>query len=112
MLVLSLILLTHNALAADKTAKCEIYSQDSLIYKGNCLFSPETGGSFTLSNINKGKVLVDSVTDLSVMVIEKGVAEVRGLTTNGNNSRWGEAKRSQKDKACWEGADFKICVRQ
>lgn len=26
------------------------------------------------------------------------------------NSRWGEAKRSSQDKACWVGGDFKVCA--
>lgn len=36
---------------------------------------------------------------------------VRGLTSEGINSRWGEAKRSKKDKSCWIGEDFKICAK-
>jgi hypothetical protein len=111
MVAFLLIMLSCNAFAADKVARCEVFSQDKLRYKGRCLFSPEAGGSFTLSNRKKGNVLFDSVTDVSVVIIEKGVAEVRGLTIHGNNSRWGEAKRSQKDTACWDGEDFTICVR-
>ena len=47
---------------------------------------------------------------VSVDIIEKGVAEVRGLTKDGINSRWGSAKRDLKDKACWKGDDFKVCA--
>ncbi|WP_017295364.1 hypothetical protein [Geminocystis herdmanii] len=43
-------------------------------------------------------------------IIKSGVAEVRGLTTAGINSRWGEARRSKSDKACWVGDDFTICA--
>ena len=42
--------------------------------------------------------------------MQPGVAEVYGITTSGINSRWGPARRSSKDKACWVGTDFSICV--
>ena len=35
-----------------------------------------------------------------------GVAQVYGITKNGCNSRWGEAKFNGK---CWVGSDFQIC---
>jgi hypothetical protein len=74
------------------------------------LFVPDTNGSFALLNPQKNKSLLSGITDVSVFIIEKGVAEVRGLTTDGINSRWGEAKRSTEDKACWVGEDFKVCA--
>ena len=98
------------AQAADKTVKCEITSEGKKAFNGKCIFQPEAGGSFSLSNF-KQKPLFGSITVVSVSIIEKGVAEVRGLTTDGINSRWGEAKRSEKDKACWVGEDFKVCAR-
>ena len=98
------------AQAADKTVKCEIESNAVRVFNGKCKFMPEAGGSFSLSNFSE-KPLFDEITIVSVTIIEKGIAEVRGLTTRGNNSRWGEAKRSSKDQACWVGADFKICAR-
>ncbi len=96
--------------AADRTAKCEIESGAVNVFNGKCKYMPEAGGSFGLSNFSE-KPLFDEVTIVSVTIIQKGVAEVRGLTTRGNNSRWGEAKRSAKDPACWVGSDFKICAR-
>jgi len=98
------------AQAADKTVKCEIESGTMKVFNGKCKFMSEAGGSFSLSNFSE-KPLFDEVEIVSVTIIEKGLAEVRGLTTRGNNSRWGEAKRSSKDPACWVGADFKICAR-
>jgi hypothetical protein len=47
---------------------------------------------------------------ISVSVVRPGVAEVRGLTKRGINSRWGEARRSKSNRACWVGEDFKICA--
>jgi len=48
---------------------------------------------------------------ISVTMISPGVAEVRGLTRAGINSRWGEARRSTQDRSCWTGSDFQICAR-
>lgn len=41
---------------------------------------------------------------------EPGQWEVRGLTTDGINSRWGTATRSEDGLDCWEASDFRICV--
>ncbi len=97
--------------AADKTVKCEITNGSQKAFNGKCTFLLEEGGSFSLSNLNKQKPLYGNILVVSVSIIEKGVAEVRGLTKDGNNSRWGEAKRSAKDPACWVGSDFKVCAR-
>jgi hypothetical protein len=105
------VLCEQGAFAIDKIVKCEVTSGNKVEYKGNCIFVPEGGGSFSLSSIHKQKPLYKGITVISVFLIDKGAADVRGLTTNGNNSRWGEAKRSKKDKSCWEGADFKVCAR-
>jgi hypothetical protein len=48
--------------------------------------------------------------NIAVWILSPGKAEVRGLTKNGVSSRWGSAERSTKDKACWIGEDFQICV--
>lgn len=47
----------------------------------------------------------------SVDIVETNQAEVRGLTSKGINSRWGEAKRSRKQPSCWVGEDFKVCAK-
>lgn len=106
--VATLALLPLSAFSASKTATCEIYVEGET-YKGKCIFTSEKGGSFSIRK-PKGQIL-DGITDINVYVIEKGVAEVRGLTTSGINSRWGEALRSKSDKACWVGEDFEICAR-
>ncbi len=102
--------MAQGAVAAEKTVKCEITSGNKIVFNANCVFMPEEGGSFSLSGI-KQKPFFDGISVISVSIIEKGVAEVRGLTADGINSRWGEAKRSNKDKACWVGEDFKVCAR-
>lgn len=100
--------LPMTALSAPKTATCEVYTADDS-YKGKCIFQSEKGGSFSIKK-PKGEIL-DGISDISVYVVKKGVAEVSGLTTYGNNSRWGTAVRSSSDKACWVGDDFTICAR-
>ena len=54
--------------------------------------------------------ILPNITDISVTIVATGVAEVRGLTTDGINSRWGSAVRSKVDSACWTGSDFEICA--
>lgn len=109
--VLALILLfSASALAGGKTARCEIISGAKVEFSGKCQFQPEGDGSFSLSLADE-KPLYGGIAMVSVYVVESGVAEVRGLTTEGINSRWGEARRSERDKACWVGADFKVCAR-
>lgn len=104
------LLFAASALAGGKTAQCEITSGNAVEFRGKCLFQPEGDGSFSLSRADE-KPLYGGIAMVSVYVVESGVAEVRGLTTEGINSRWGEARRSDRDKACWVGEDFKVCAR-
>ncbi|WP_026222879.1 hypothetical protein [Methylocystis rosea] len=94
--------------ALARPARCVVNGAGAAPYNGKCEFSPETGGSFSITPV--GKSAFDGATVISVSVTLPGVAEVRGLTRDGINSRWGEAKRSKEDPACWIGSDFKICV--
>jgi hypothetical protein len=68
-------------------------------------------GSFALRARGGEGELFPGILDVSVTVVSPGVAEVRGLTAAGINSRLGEARRSKKDRACWTGVDFEICAR-
>jgi hypothetical protein len=95
--------------SAKKAARCVIASAGNPDYRGPCAFLPDKGGSFGLEAIGKRGFSPDIVS-ISVWIVEPGVAEVRGLTRDGINSRWGEARRSKRDRACWDGADFRICV--
>lgn len=80
---------------------------------GPCRFLPDgKGGSFSLSALDGQSSLFDDILVLSVDVVAPGKAEVRGLTSQGINSRWGEARRSKKDPACWAGSDFEVCARR
>ncbi len=97
--------------ANEKRAKCIIRGADGSStpqYSGSCLFDQVEKGSFIIRK-SDGEIL-PSITDVSVYVLSPGVAEVRGLTIHGVNSRWGPANRSQQDPACWIGSDFEVCA--
>ncbi|WP_123795553.1 hypothetical protein [Neisseria animalis] len=109
-LVLITALFPVTSMAASKTAMCKISSDGVVAYKGKCQFQSERGGSFSVRSLKEGKPLFGEITDVSVYIVKPGVAEVSGLTTFGNNSRWGTAVRSQKQRACWNGSDFQVCA--
>ena len=77
-------------------------------WNGDCNFSADADGSFFLRPTHGS--FVGGISDLTVRIEKPGVAEVRGLTSAGINSMWGEAKRSTKDGACWLGEDFSVCA--
>lgn len=91
---------------------CRVESEGKVQVNGKCRFTPDEGGSFTLEHADPKRTLFfGEIMSVTVSVISPGVAEVRGLTRQGVNSRWGEARRSNDDRACWQGSDFKICAR-
>jgi hypothetical protein len=94
--------------AVARPARCVITG--STVYKGKCDFNPMPGnGGFSISPIGQ-KSFADGIDPISVTKIDKETSEVRGQTSLGISSRWGDATRSKKDPACWEGSDFRICV--
>ena len=90
------------------SARCDIRSADAQ-YVGPCEFNSGKGGSFTVRRDGGTVPLLGPITDVSVTLFNSG-AEVRGMTTDGTNSRWGTAERSAEDPACWTGADFEVCA--
>jgi len=102
-------LMLFAATAAEaRPARCVVASDGNATWRGACNFLAERGGSFSISAY-RGAFL-EGISDISVSLVSRGVAEVRGLTSDGINSRWGEARRSRRDPACWVGEDFSICV--
>ena len=93
-------------IAEARPVRCVITG--SVQYAGKCDFT-RSGGSFSLSPIGRAS-FPGGINPVSVAIDTPGGAEVRGLTRDGINSRWGEARRSKKDPACWEGSDFRICA--
>lgn len=103
--------------AAGKIANCAISNDyEGTIFKGPCSFKADRDGSFEIKPV-KGNYLIkpDSagpgVLSVSLEIAHVGRGEVRGMTGDGVNSRWGAAKRSDSDRACWVGSDFRVCVR-
>ena len=96
--------------AEAKPARCLITSSSTKSFKGPCDYKPDSStGGFALSRLKGRKFL--NIDPITVSVVSPGVAQVSGLTKEGVNSTWGEAKRSKRDPACWIGEDFKICAR-
>lgn len=95
--------------AEGKNARCVIKQDGAIAYSGSCDFQIGAGGSFGIRSLD-AKPILPRITDISVFIISPGVADVRGLTTDGINSRWGTAIRSKVDPACWQGSDFEICA--
>jgi len=105
----ALCLFAAAAPAKPRAARCVLSGGAETPYSGGCLFSAEKGGSFTVTPAGRPTFMGD-VTSVSVYLVGDGSAEVRGLTRGGVNSRWGEARRSRRDPACWQGGDFRVCV--
>jgi len=111
-----LLLAPTAALAKGRVVDCAITSLpgNDVQFKGKCSFLPEAGGSFTLMDAKGKDMFYGSIGMVSVTLTGKDTAEVSGLVLDegggGHNSRWGEAKRSKTDGACWDGSDFRICA--
>ena len=94
--------------AQAKIARCVIDSEGTS-YRGPCQYNVARGGTFTLSPAH-GRSFGGGVVSVTVYFTQRGFAEVRGLTREGSNSRWGRAVRSRRDSACWVGEDFSVCA--
>ena len=103
-----LALATSAVEAKPRPARCVIDAAGAARWSGPCQFEAERGGSFTVTPA-RGR-FQNGVTSISLTIHHAGMGEVRGLTAAGVNSRWGEARRSPRDRACWIGADFSLCV--
>ena len=97
-----------DAEAKPRQVRCAVTSEGAA-YRGTCTFTPEAGGSFSLAPVGR-RYLVGRVGSVSVSLFRPGAAEVRGLTADGINSRWGEARRSTRDRSCWVGSGFSVCA--
>ncbi|MWV29434.1 hypothetical protein [Aurantiacibacter rhizosphaerae] len=92
-----------------REVRCHITNDRGLDFDQQCLFRAQSNGSFALSKADEAP-LFENITMVNVSKTGTNSAEVRGLTTDGINSRWGEATRSTDDPACWTGADFEVCA--
>jgi len=92
-----------------RDAKCLIETPEETFHD-TCDFKAGPKGSFSLTSSPSVGHFLSSASIVSVSIYGPGKADVRGLTRDGINSRWGEANRSVQDGACWRGADFRICA--
>ncbi len=98
------------ASAQARTVSCRVESAGNPVFSGKCRYNAAGGGSFVLEHSAEGRSITGPILTVSVTIVKPDVAEVRGLTKAGINSRWGEAKRAGGDRACWVGADFRVCA--
>ncbi len=97
--------------AEARDARCRIYEGNRLSIDKICDFQPEgRNGSFSITGRGGRGEIMPGISFITISVIAPGIAEVRGLTRGGINSRWGEFRRSRRDRACWTDARTRICV--
>ena len=90
-----------------KARRCIIENKHDGRFDGPCRLRMEGDGrSFSVAPLEQKTILGAVI--VSVTVIETEQADVRGLTTEGINSRWG---LSRWKEGCWKGSDFSICLR-
>ena len=103
-----MVLMSPYSAKAKPNARCVIKQGGGIVaYSGRCELSGSRSGTYALQNSH---TIIPGILRVSIYVITPGQAEVRGLTLDGINSRWGSAVRSKVDPACWKGSDFEICV--
>ena len=107
---LPLIAATPALAQGTKPAQCKVTSAGAVEFDGPCGFLAEDGGTFSIASPSGEGPLYGEISVITVFVTAPGEAEVSGLTTFGNNSRWGSATRSSADPACWTGSDFEVCA--
>ncbi len=91
------------------TARCRVRAAGVAAVEGPCVLSLDgDNGSFFVTPADGSTY--NGTSPVSVTIIEPRVAEVRGMTSDGINSRWGMAKRVAEDPACWTGSDFEVCA--
>lgn len=98
-----------SGILTNRQVRCHISNNQGLKVDRPCTFKPAGNGSFSLS-LESGGEITPGVVMINLYVTSEGKAEVRGLTTQGINSRWGEVTRSMQDPACWNGSDFQLCA--
>ncbi|MFK4002684.1 hypothetical protein [Qipengyuania sp. NPDC077563] len=94
----------------ERIVDCEIVSGGEEVLNAPCQFSPQSNGGFTLMSRSGDGAIYGRILSVSVSKIDSKTAEVRGMTSDGINSRWGQATRSAQDPACWSGSDFSVCA--
>ena len=101
-------LMSMSMVHATEIVTCEIDRQGKTLFKGKCLFTLQSGGSFYLSGKNISRHI--GAEGMMVWIDAKNTALVQSVKFNGGVLNWGKATRSTKQKACWVGSHFKVCA--
>lgn len=96
------------AAAVERVARCVITARDAPTWRGPCNFSSGRGGSFTLSGVDGGDL--DGMSDFALRVTSPGVGRASYMMLSGRHEDGGILRRSRRDRACWVGRDYSICV--
>lgn len=95
--------------APDSGFRCVVVRGGETVAQGPCQFESDgDDGSFYVDLLSAAATA--GTNPISVTLVGRGLAEVRGVTEDGLNSRWGEARRDKADRACWTGEDFTVCA--
>lgn len=90
-----------------RMARCDITAEVTS-YQGPCQYKVTRGGTFTLTPARGGSF--GEIRAVTVIIARPGMAEVRGLTVDGESLPWGRAIRSSRNRACWVGKHFSVCA--
>ena len=90
--------------------QCRVSNDYGEGFEGDCLYESLGFESFSIKPANQDQNILGSL-QVTVWVENDEIVEVRGLTTDGINSRWGRVRRSMEDPDCWVGEDFLICTK-
>lgn len=105
---LPLLMQAAPAFAVERVARCVITSRDAPVWRGPCLFTSLGGGGFTVSGIDGGDL--DGMSDFALEIVSPGVGRASYMMMSGRHEDGGILRRSRRDRACWVGRDYSICV--
>lgn len=90
-------------------AQCKIVAEGKIQYNKECFVLNSKKAEFSIKP-KKSDFFYSTITMLSLTLIDVNKYHVRGLTSYGNNSYFGDASKSDTSSNCWIGNDFTICI--
>jgi hypothetical protein len=108
LVALPLLMQAGAALAIERVARCVITSRGEPAWRGPCNFTSGRGGSFALSGVD-GRSL-DGMSDFALEVTSPGVGRASYMMVSGRHEDGGVLRRSRRDRACWVGRNYSICI--
>lgn len=101
--------------AGEKTAKCLLQVNGIKYIDGKCEFSSGSNGSFNIGSMKKGPSRWGPISEYYAMInidapgVASGSWNGEPFASHAHNN-FGELRRSQADRACWENRSAKICA--